>query len=67
MTASILGSLMFTVPAVLVAWVGLWRRNRIVFWFAMVLIVVGTGYLNATGATRDLAALLPLPADAPAR
>lgn len=67
MTAIIIGSLMFAVPAMLVAWAGLWRRNRIVFWFAVALIVVAAGYLNATGATRDLAALLPLLVGGPAR
>jgi hypothetical protein len=31
------------------------RRQRAVFWFACVLILVGTGYLAATGATDDIA------------
>lgn len=54
MNAQILGSLILVVPALLIAWAALWRRNRPVFWFALALIVVATGYLNVTGATRDI-------------
>jgi dipeptide/tripeptide permease len=50
----ILGSLILVVPALAVAWAAMWRRNRMVFWFALVLILVATGYLNATGAARDI-------------
>ena len=33
----------------------LWRRQRPVLWFAVALILVGLGYLMATGATDDIA------------
>ncbi len=51
----IAGAIIAGLPAVLLAWVLLWWRNRAVFWFALALIVVGLGYLMATGATDDLA------------
>lgn len=54
-TAKIAGAVIAGVPAVLVAWALLWRRNRAVFWFALALIAIGLGYLMATGATDDLA------------
>ncbi len=54
MNPQIIGSLILVVPAVLIAWAALWRRNRMVFWFALVLILVAAGYLNATGAARDV-------------
>lgn len=50
----IIGSLILVVPAVVIAWAALWRKNRMVFWFALALILVGAGYLNATGAARDI-------------
>lgn len=49
------GPALVAVPLLVVAWVLLWRRSRPVFWFALALIVVGTGYLTATGATDDIA------------
>ncbi len=55
LTAKIAGAVIAGVPAVLLAWAMLWRRNRAVFWFALALIAVGLGYLAATGATDDLA------------
>lgn len=54
MSANVLGSLIFAVPAVVVAWLGLWRHYRPVFWSVLAMIVVATGYLNATGAARDI-------------
>ena len=56
MDASIVGSLLFAVPAILLARVVLWHAARPVFWSCLAMILVATGYLNATGATRDLAA-----------
>jgi hypothetical protein len=68
MDAQVLGSLIVAVPAVVVAWAALWRRNRPVFWFAVVLILVAVGYLNATGAARDIGARFgTAPAGKPAR
>lgn len=55
LTAKIAGAVIAGVPAVLVAWALLWRRNRAVFWFALALIALGLGYLMATGATDDMA------------
>lgn len=54
MNPQIVGSLILVVPAVVIAWAALWRRNRMVFWFALVLIVISAGYLNVTGAARDV-------------
>lgn len=54
MYPQIVGTLILVVPALVVAWAVLWRRDRPVFWLALVLILVGAGYLNATGATRDI-------------
>lgn len=54
-SAKIAGALMLALPAVMAAWAVLWRRQRPIFWFALALIVVGTGYLAATGATDDIA------------
>lgn len=48
------GALVIALPALLIAWLLLWRRARPVFWFAAALIVVGTGYLVATGAADDI-------------
>lgn len=54
MNADIVGALILAVPALALAFAVLWRRQRPVFWFAAVLIVVGTGYLFATGAAGDI-------------
>ncbi|MEZ5817577.1 MAG: hypothetical protein R3D44_10875 [Hyphomicrobiaceae bacterium] len=55
MSAKLYGAIILGLPLVIVAWAVLWRRNRAVFWFAVALIVVATGYLMATGATDDIA------------
>lgn len=55
MVGKLSGAALVAVPLLLVAWAMLWRRSRPVFWFALALIVVGTGYLAATGATDDIA------------
>ena len=54
-TAKLAGAVIVGIPAIVLAWGFLWRRNRAVFWFALALIVVGLGYLAATGATDDIA------------
>ena len=54
-TAKIIGALILGLPAVVVAWAVLWRRQRAVFFFALTLILIGLGYLMATGATDDIA------------
>jgi len=59
-SAKLAGAVLLGVPALLVAWMLLRRRARAVFLFAVALIVVGLGYLAATGATDDIArSLLP--------
>jgi len=54
----IAGALIAGIPAVLVAYLALWRRNRQVFWFALALILVGLGYLASSGALADIANLI---------
>lgn len=59
-SAKLAGAVIFGVPLILVAWVLLRRQTRAVFWFAVALILVGLGYLAATGATDDIArSILP--------
>ncbi len=55
MTPKIAGAILLGLPLIALAWAFLWRRNRPVFWFALVLIAVSLGYLMATGATDDIA------------
>ncbi len=55
MTPKLYGAVILGLPLVIVAWALLWRRNRPIFWFALVLIAVALGYLMATGATDDIA------------
>lgn len=52
-TAKIAGALILALPLLLIAWIAL-RRQRAVRMFAAALILVGTGYLMATGATDDI-------------
>ena len=51
----VIGALIVGVPAVLVAYLTLFKAPRAVFWFALALIAVGLGYLAATGALTDIA------------
>ena len=53
-----LGGFILGVPALLIAYFALWRRQRAVFFFAVALILVGVGYLVATGAAADIARLV---------
>ncbi len=53
--AKIAGAVILGIPLVVVAYAALWWRQRPVFWFALALILVGLGYLMATGATDDIA------------
>jgi hypothetical protein len=55
MSPEMLGGLIVGVPAMLIAYLALWRRQRPVFFFAVALILVGVGYLVATGAAADIA------------
>jgi hypothetical protein len=58
MHADTLGGLIIGIPALLIAYLALWRRQRAVFFFAVALILVGVGYLVATGAAADIAHLV---------
>ncbi|HEY1244117.1 MAG TPA: hypothetical protein VGF29_04720 [Hyphomicrobiaceae bacterium] len=53
--AKLAGAVILGVPLIVLAGAALWRRQRPVFWFALALILVGLGYLMATGATDDIA------------
>lgn len=55
LTPKFLGVLMLGAPLLVAAWALLWRNNRQVFFFALALILVGLGYLAATGATDEIA------------
>jgi dipeptide/tripeptide permease len=60
--AKLAGAVILGIPLILVAYLALWRRQREVFWFALALILVGLGYLMATGATDDIArSIIPAP------
>jgi len=54
LSAKLAGALIVALPLILLAWATL-RRRLPVLWFAVALILVGTGYLAATGATDDIA------------
>ena len=57
LTAKLVGALVLAIPLLLIAWIML-RRQRPVFLFAVALLLVGTGYLMATGATDDIGHLV---------
>ncbi|MCB1506187.1 MAG: hypothetical protein KDJ47_14510 [Hyphomicrobiaceae bacterium] len=66
--ASVLGALILGIPLLVLAWVFL-HRQRPVFYFAVVLILVGLGYQITTGASEDIAHMVlgaPEPVAAPA-
>jgi dipeptide/tripeptide permease len=66
-TAKLAGAVILGVPLIVVAWVLLRRQPRPIFWFALALILVGLGYLIATGATDDIArSIVPAPMLLPA-
>jgi hypothetical protein len=49
------GALIIGVPAVIIAYLVLYRQPRWIFWFTVALILVGLGYLAGTGALTDIA------------
>jgi MYXO-CTERM domain-containing protein len=53
--AKLAGAVILGVPLIVLAGAALWRRQRPAFWFALALILVGLGYLMATGAADDIA------------
>ncbi len=54
MRSDVFGALVLALPALVMSWAALWRRQRPIFWFAAALILLGTGYLVATGAASDI-------------
>ncbi|MFV0296540.1 MAG: hypothetical protein ACK5JT_10530 [Hyphomicrobiaceae bacterium] len=59
-SAKIAGAFIVALPLMVLAYLMLWRRTRPVFWLAVALVMVATGYLMATGATDDIArAVMP--------
>lgn len=66
--ASLIGALFLALPALAAAWLMLWRKHRQVFFLAAALILIGVGYLVATGAAEDVARkIAPAVAGPPAR
>jgi dipeptide/tripeptide permease len=60
--AKIAGAIILGVPLIVSAWALLRQQPRSIFWFALALILVGLGYLMATGATDDIARnIVPAP------
>jgi len=60
--AKIAGAVILGVPLIVSAWALLRQQPRPRFWFALALILVGLGYLMATGATDDIArSIVPAP------
>lgn len=65
--ANLAGAIILGVPLIVLAWAGLRRQPRPILWFALALILVGLGYLMATGATDDIArSIVPAPVLQPA-
>jgi dipeptide/tripeptide permease len=65
--AKLASAVILGVPLIVLAWALLRRHPRPVFWFALALILVGLGYLMATGATDDVArSIVPAPVLLPA-
>jgi dipeptide/tripeptide permease len=60
--AKLAGAVILGVPLIVTAWALLRQQPRPIFWFALALILVGLGYLMATGATDDIArSIVPAP------
>jgi dipeptide/tripeptide permease len=60
--ATLAGAIILGIPLILTAWVLLRAQPRPMLWFALALILVGLGYLMATGATDDIArSIVPAP------
>jgi hypothetical protein len=51
---SLVGALVIGVPAYVALWLILRKQARAIFYFGVVLLAVGVGYLSATGATADI-------------
>jgi len=53
--SAVAGALILGVPAVIIAYLVLYKQPRWIFWFTFALILVGLGYLGGTGALSDIA------------
>ena len=53
--ADIAGAVILGIPLYVTAWVLLRKQPRAIFYFALVLLAVGLGYLTAVGASSDIA------------
>jgi hypothetical protein len=51
--AALIGVAVIAIPLLIVFWL-LFRKQRALWWFACALLVVGLGYLMATGAAHDI-------------
>ncbi len=49
-----LGLALIGLPAILLAALIFWRRQRPIFWFAIALIAIGLAYLGISGAGADI-------------
>ena len=54
MTATILGWILLGLPLLLLGIYFLWRRWRTIFWMYFGALILGLGYLTATGALYDI-------------
>jgi hypothetical protein len=57
MSTELAGILTLGIPPMVVGYVVL-RRNRMTQWFFLALLLVGLGYLGATGAVNDVGAAM---------
>ena len=53
--ADIAGAVILGIPLYITAWALLRKQPRAIFFFALVLLAVGLGYLTAVGASGDIA------------
>lgn len=53
-TNALLGTSLAVIAGVVIARLLFWQRQRPVFWFVCALVLVGAGYLLATGAAEDI-------------
>ena len=54
MASHFVAALVVALPGIALAWLLLRRQPAAIFWFATALIIVGSGYLAATGTADDI-------------
>jgi hypothetical protein len=57
-SGALLGASLVVLTGIVIARLLFWRRQQPVFWFVCALVLVGAGYLVATGAAEDIGARL---------